>query len=126
MNGVERYRTLGHPATASVTVTANAVPATTSTITIDGTVYTYGTDFIGDLPVTIARSLVAAINAEPNSELNALPNTQPIKRYWAMYYGRLVRLIATFGGTGGNSLALATNDVKSFTVSGSVFSGGAA
>ena len=125
-NLVERYRSDGHPATASVLVHASVKPVVGNTITIQGVVYTFGTDFVGEEPMIVARSLVAAINADPNTDLNALPNTQPVKNYYAIFYGRLVRLIATFPGTGGNAMTLATNNAAAFIISGATFTGGTA
>jgi phage tail sheath gpL-like len=118
------YRDAGHPATATVTLAA--MPVNGNTVTIAGVVYTFGVDFTGIDQYEIAKSLVAVINADPDCERNPVPNTQPIKNCYALFYGRVVRLIATFPGTAGNSLALSTNNSAAFVVSGATFTGGAA
>ena len=126
MRFVECYRSDGHPAAGHLTVSANMPPVVGNTVTIGGDVYTFGTDFLGSDPLAIAMSLVAAINAEPNNELNALPNTKLVKSYYAVFYGRKIVLVATFPGTGGNAMGIATNNSAAFAVSGATFTGGTA
>lgn len=121
---VELYRALGRPATASVIVLK--VPTGTPTVTINGVVYTYGTNFVGQTVHEIAKHLCAAVNADRSLYGFGHDKTNPISLVWAMYYGATVILIATEPGTGGNSLTLATSSAEHFTVSGATFSGGAA
>jgi hypothetical protein len=125
-NFVELYRASGQPATASVTMHASVEPAVGDSVTIGGQAYVFGTHFTGSDPMARAKSLVAAINAEPNTTLNPVPDTQPIKNYYAVFYGRLVRLISTHGGVIGNSITLATSNAAAFIVSGATFTGGVA
>jgi hypothetical protein len=119
---VERYRAGGHPATAAIRVAG--LPEAGQSVTIAGQEYVYGVHFTGADKFEIAKSLVATINAEPNSMLNPGDN-QPIKNYYAIFYSDLIRLVCTFPGPGGNALALATNASGVFEISGGTFVGGA-
>jgi hypothetical protein len=121
---VERYRSDGHPATASITVAK--MPTAGDTVTIQGIVYAYRTNFVGIDELEVAKSLVATINAEPNSNLNPVPENQPVRNYYAIFYGRVVRLVATFPGVGGNAMTLTTTNATAFVLSGAVFAGGTA
>lgn len=122
MNPISTYRPFGQPAAASVTVLR--VPAAGKTVTVNGTVFTMGTDFHGRNVWELAQALAASVNAD-RGELNLQPMVgSPVKSFYAFALGTVVWLIATVPGTGGNSFALTTNDSASFTVSGANFSGG--
>jgi len=125
-NFVELYRASGQPATGAITMHASVEPVIGDSVTIGGQAYVLGTHFSGADPMARAKSLVAAINAEPNTTLNPVPDTQPVKNYYAVFYGRLVRLIATTGGVIGNSITLATSNAAAFQISAATFTGGVA
>ena len=111
---------------ASVTVTFLKEPTAGTKVTIDGVEYIYGTTFFArgmpTLPL-IAEGLCAAINAD-RAKQSQHTQTNPIKSVWAMYYGNVVRVIASVPGTVGNAIAITTDEASSFSLSGSVLSGG--
>ncbi|MBX7157232.1 MAG: hypothetical protein K1X66_02430 [Verrucomicrobiae bacterium] len=119
--GLEYYRALGEPATGTIKM-LNIKPSLGDTVTIDGTVFTYGTDFNGDSEVQRARQLTVAVNADRNelSIVNALAN--PIKKFYAIYIGNTVYLIASVPGTDYNGTVISTSNTDSFSVTN--FSGG--
>lgn len=122
MNPIEYYRLAGQPATGKVTV--NSKPAATPNVVVDGVTYTYRTHFFGNTTNEIAESLTAAINSDRARQ--AIHNqNQPVRGVWAMYFGNVVRVIATIPGTGGNSIAITTTDSTAFTVDANL-AGGAA
>lgn len=118
------------------TITIASVPAAGDTVTIDGVVYTAGTNFriTGahnqvDNTSDIARSLVAAINDEPSDRLESVASDTitPTKSVWAVQYdGNKVVVVARVPGTAGNSITLATSAALVFVLSGATLSGGVA
>lgn len=116
------YRPFGQPAFG--TIQFKTVPASGVTVTIDGTVFTYGTDFSGaTTPVRAAQGLTAAIRSSVEySYINA--TKQPIRTFTAVYYNDTVFVFATAPGTAGNAITLATSDTSSVSLSGAVLSGG--
>lgn len=121
MNPISTYRPFGQPASATVTV--NSVPAAGATVTVAGVAYTYGTNFFGLHPNQVAEALAATLNAD-RGNLHLTSNRTAVKSVYAFTIGPVVALMATVPGTAGNSLALATSDSISFTISGATFSGG--
>lgn len=116
------YRPDGLQAVATVTVLK--IPTDGTTVTVNGTVYTYGSaGWRGRTVDEVAQYLAAAINADRNKQ-DRHTKTNPVTEVWAMHYGTTVRLIASQPGTAGNSLTLATSVAAEFTVSGATFSGG--
>ena len=118
------YKTCGLPATATVTIPKE--PTVGTTITVNGTVFTYGSSgFTGRTREEVAQWLAAGVNADRNKQ-DRHTNTNPISSVFAMHYGNVVRLIATEPGVAGNSLTLATSVATEFVLSGATFTGGAA
>ncbi len=117
------YRPNGTPAYAWVKFIAQ--PLTGDTVTINGNVYTFGTDFFGQSAAQALRSLVAAVRADQSdaSEV-AATNTNFFRPYWAEFNGHYAVLFATVPGVGGNALTLATSASTRITISGSTFTGG--
>lgn len=126
------YLSAGQPATASVVFSDNPAPTAASTITVNGTVYTYTVDWTcgeGSLGryfgAVSARRFTDAVNGlsdDSRNNLNAVPN----KDVFARVFGNKVLLYARVPGTGGNSLTLTTNTSSAFTVSGATFTSGTA
>lgn len=116
------YRPNGQPAFA--TAQFKTVPSTGVTITINGDVYTTGTEFSGaTTPVRAAQGLCSAIRADVEySYINA--TKQFIRPYSAKFYNDTVFIFATSPGVAGNAMTLATSDISSVNLSGAVFSGG--
>lgn len=115
------YRPFGQPAEGYVLFGINKQPVSGQTVTINGDVYVFGTDFNGNSAMDAASSLASAVNADPNNDLSS--NDVIAKPYFAAFYGRKVKILATEPGTGGNSITLATN-VGSATLSGATLAGG--
>lgn len=121
MNPISTYRPFGQPASGTVKVIS--VPAAGKTVSVAGVAYTYGTHFFGRHIYEIARSLAATINAD-RGEIDLTANRVAIKSTYAFVLGDTVVIIATVPGTDGNSIALATSDSGSFTVSAAALAGG--
>lgn len=120
---LDYYRVAGQPATGTVTVVS--MPAVADTVTINGIVYTYGSDgWIGRNMTEVAQYLAAAINADRN-RMQFHAQTNPINAVYAVYYGNVVRIIATEPGTSGNSITQATSNSTAFVVSGATLASGA-
>jgi hypothetical protein len=120
------YRDNGTQATGTVTVLA--APALNDTVTIAGTVYTFGTTFMANtLKLNeVALALAAAVNADPARYGQLHTNTQPVKSVFAIAYGTVVRIIASAPGAGGNALGLAeSTGATKFSVSAATLAGGA-
>lgn len=111
---------------ASGYITVNGVPANGATVTINGDVYTFGTDFMGNFANDISDALVAAINADEADIEHTGVGPKPIRVYFAAQYGNRVWIGASSPGTAGNAFTLATSDATNFTVSGATLSGGTA
>lgn len=125
MNPLLRYEPWGAQATA--TVTFGDAPIDGATITVNGTVYTKGTDFIGKNRFELADAFAAAVNADRARQHTSPTATNPVGPVQAMFYGAVVRLIAVVPGTVGNDLTLARNlnsGPAHITVSGATFTGG--
>jgi len=122
---IPTYRPFGQPATAWVKFSDQILPTVGKKITIAGTDYVMGTDFLGTTPLKCALSLAAAINAVPGSE-DLTPSTKvlvPFKAYYALYYGTHLVLVATNPRVAGSTLSLTTD--ANVTLSGATFTGGA-
>lgn len=126
------YMPYGRPAVASVTFLNPA--STGNTLTINGVVYTFGTDwgsrFSGTftpnyVPGSSVRDLAELINGvddQGRGSLALLPNAT----VFARAAGNKLLLFAREPGTAGNSYTLSTNNSAAFVVSGATFSGGTA
>lgn len=124
------YMPYGRPAVASVTFLNPAI--TGNTLTINGVVYTFGTDwgsrFSGTftpnyVPGSSVRDLAELINGvddQGRGSLALLPNAT----VFARAAGSKLLLFAREPGTAGNSYTLSTNNSAAFIVSGATFSGG--
>lgn len=115
------YLSAGRPASGLVTI--NFAPAIGDTVTVDGTVYTFGTDFFGPTPAIAAESLAGAMSGNWRVRLSSHPTTL-VRSHYGRALGNFVVVIATVPGTGGNSLALAVSNSTRFTVSGATLAGG--
>ena len=113
----------GLPATALVTFAS--APAAGDTVTVNGTLYTYGTDFTGidGTAMSAAAAFAACMNGDA-FQFGQHNSTQPIKLYQSVQYGTAVRLIASVPGSVGNALTLTTSSGGRITVSGALFTGG--
>lgn len=91
---------------------------TTQTVTIDGIVYTFGTDvfYNGTRIEDAVLSLCYAINGDPGTYGTRHSFTQPCGSIYAIAYGTKFRTIAKVPGTAGNSLAVTTSSSTYFTV----------
>jgi hypothetical protein len=107
-------------------VTILKVPTVGKKVVVAGTDYVYGTTFaLGNNAVECAKNLAAAVNADIcRTDLHN--QTQPIKAVFALWYGNVVRIVATCPGTAGNLLTLSTDEAASFAVSDATLSGGTA
>lgn len=126
------YMPYGRPAVASVTFLNPAI--TGNTLTINGVIYTFGTDwgsrFSGTftpnyVPGSSVRDLAELINGvddQGRGSLAILPNAT----VFARAAGSKLLLFAREPGTAGNSYTLSTNNSAAFVVSGATFSGGSA
>lgn len=126
------YMPYGRPAVATVTFVGT--PAAGNTLTINGVVYTFGTDwgsrFSGSftpnyVPGSSVRDLAELINGvddQGRGSLALLPNAT----VFARAAGNKLLLFAREPGTAGNSYTLSTNNSAAFVVSGATFSGGTA
>lgn len=116
------YRPYGDPAFA--TIQFKMIPNNGDTVTIAGTVLTYGVDFSGATTVVrAAQALTAAIRSDiAVSYLQS--DKQPVRPFCAFWYNDTVFLFATQPGTGGNALTLATSNTAAFNLSGATFGGG--
>jgi hypothetical protein len=116
------YRPFGQPAWA--TVQFKSIPSSGDTVTIAGTVFTYGTDFSGAVsPVRAAEALKAAINSDIEYSY-ANTTKQPIRTFSAWYYNDTVFVYATAPGTAGNAMTLATSNSAAINISGATFANG--
>lgn len=122
IENMDLYRPFGQPAFA--TAQFKTVPSSGVTITINGDVYTTGTEFSGaTTPVRAAQGLTAAIRADVEySYINA--TKQFIRPYSAKFYNDTVFIFATAPGSAGNAMTIATSDTSSVNLSGATFSGG--
>lgn len=129
----ERYMPEGLPASGLITIAS--IPAAASTVTIDGVVYTAGTNFrvagarnILETIEDVARSLTAAINDEPEDRIDAVAGDTitPLKSVYAKQYGNQVLIVSRVPGVAGNSIALATSAALVYVLSGATLSGGTA
>lgn len=118
------YRPYGQPAFG--TIQFKTIPNSSDTITIDGTVFTYGVDFSGaTTPVRAAQGLTSAIRSDVEySYINA--TKQPIRTFTAVYYNDTVFVFATSPGIAGNSITLATSNTGAIALSAATLSGGTA
>ena len=91
---------------------------TTQTITINGIVYTFGTDvFYNKTRIEDAvLSLCYAINGDPGTYGTRHLFTQPAGSIVAVAYGNKFCTIAAVPGTAANSFAVTTSDAAYFTV----------
>lgn len=124
------YMPFGRPAVA--TVTFAGTPIAGNTLTINGVVYTFGTDwgsrFAGTftpnyVPGSSVRDLAELINGvddQGRGSLTILPNAT----IFARAAGNKLLLFAREPGIAGNSYTLSTNNSAAFVVSGATFSGG--
>ena len=122
---MSNYMTHGLPATATVTFTR--VPAAGATITVNGVVATYQTDFSsrGLNVADVAESFAAWVNGSPDGYKSTHTATNPTGTFYAVYYGNVVRLVSRLPGAAGNAYTLATSDSATITVSAATFAGGA-
>ena len=122
---VPQYR--GDGVQASGTITVNQVPTNGSdTISVNGITYTAGTDFrYREGTYGVATAITAMLNADPDLQ-HLHSDTDLWKGVNAQQYGNVVRIWASAPGTAGNSIALATNNTTTFTLSGSTLTGGSA
>lgn len=118
------YQPSGTPAFAWVKVLN--VPPVGTTITINGDVYTFGTDFFGNSAAQVLRSLVSAVRADQNEANEVAPtNVNFFRAYYSQFSGSYCVLFAVVPGPGGNALTLATSNPSVITISGGTFTGGA-
>lgn len=109
---------------ASQTVTVNKVPVAGTTLTIDGTAYTMGTDFRGETRESVALAIEQLIRADLGNV--DIGSSNPAKTTTAVSYGNVVRVLASVPGTAGNSITLATSDSTAFTLGGATLANGTA
>jgi len=120
--GIEYYRAFGLQAYGTLRVLKT--PTAGDTVTINGDVFTYGTDFWGDTAHKTAESLVAAINGDRARYAGTTNQLNPSRAYFAYFVGDRVVVMASVPGTAGNSITLATSVATTFSVSGATLSGG--
>lgn len=124
------YQFAGAPATANVVFNQTPQPAAGATITVNGIVLAYGTDFnlgtgaVGSYSAIIcARRFAERINGisdDSRFSLSKAPNAD----MFARVAGNTVYLFSRIPGTSGNNLTLATSNSAAFTISGGTFAGG--
>lgn len=120
LENLPSYRPFGQPAYGYITI--KSVLAAMDTITIDGTVFTFGTDFSGTVPSRIAQGLCAAINADISvQELNT--TMLPVRTFAAIYYQNTVFIYATAPGTLGNGIAMSTSNTAAVTIDANLAGG---
>lgn len=120
------YMAFGRPSTASVIF--KPVVAVGNTLTINGTAYTYGTNWGppqgGPYSTTTSvRELSNLINGQDQDSRGSMLGA-PHATVFSRAAGDTLLLFAREPGTNGNSLTLATNNASAFTLSGGSFSGG--
>lgn len=114
--GISYYRGFGLQARATIRfkralrTTDTGYPAA---VTINGDEYVQGTDFFGDTPAELARSLSTIINgtlaaSNVQDRTNKTPDSG--RAYFAHHYGSLVRLTASVPGIAGNLFTLTVDD----------------
>jgi hypothetical protein len=117
------YRPNGTPAYGWIQIPQN--PLNGDSVTINGDVYNYGTDFVGLSAAQALRSLCEAINADQEEANEVNPtNTNFFRTYYAELRGSYIVVFCTVPGTAGNSFTLATSNANRIAVSGATFSGG--
>lgn len=101
---------------------------TTSTITIDGIVYTFGTNVLynGTRIEDAVLSLCYAINGDPGTYGTRHLFTLPSGSIFAIAYGNKFRTIAKVPGTAGNSLAVTESSSGAIIAVTTPLSGGTA
>ena len=107
-SGLEYYRAFGQPASCYIDFEAGgSVIADGDLIVIqdyiEALTITYGTDFSGRNNYERAQNLAAFINADKTlAKVISTQINQPIRTYYAIYYGTGVRLISCIPGTAAN------------------------
>lgn len=120
--GLEYYRPFGNQ--AYVIYTVLKVPLVGHTVTIQGTVFTFGTDFFGNTQAQVAENLCAAINGDRHRFGNGSAHLQPSRLFFAYYSGRSVIVLAAQPGTAGNAYTAATSDSSYISRNNATFQGG--
>ena len=68
--------------------------------------FSYGVDFLGDNPTSIAAALANAINGDRATFGVTHSDPRPLKPFLAVYYGDTVSIYSTLPGPAGNSLQI--------------------